>query len=71
MTDIDAGPSRLAIQFQKDIAILVNNLTLTDTHRSRGIAVDLVESFTMTNSLLGRSETGISFSSKWALLYLL
>ncbi len=71
MTDIDAGPSNKAIQFQNDIAILVNNLTLSDTHRSKGIAVDLVESFAMTNSVLGRSETGISFSSKYAGIYLL
>ena len=71
VTDIDAGPSRMAIQFKDDSSILVNNLTLTDTHRSRGISVDNVESFTMTNCVLGRSETGIFFGGKCALLYVL
>ncbi len=70
VTDIDAGPSMMAIQFRDDNFTVVNNLTLSDTHRSGGIAVDVVESFTMTNSILGRSETGITFSSKYAVLYL-
>ena len=71
VTDIDNGPSRMAIQLSGDNSVVVNNLTLSDTHRSMGIAVDNVESFTMTNSVLGRSETGILFMSKCALLYVL
>ena len=67
VTDIDAGPSRMAIQFDTDNFIVVNNLTLIDTHRSNGISVYTVDSFTMTNSVLGRSETGIVIGSKYFL----
>ena len=64
VTDIDAGQNWPVIQFTNDNSILVNNVTLTDTHRSMGISVEAVESFTMTHSELSRSETGISFGRK-------
>jgi len=57
----------MAIHFWRCNSVVVENLTLTDTRRSSGLAVDGSESFTMTNSVLGMLETAISFMSKYFL----
>ena len=63
--DVNAGPWLSSIQIlSSEAQVLVNNLTLTNTGRSMGLGIEIIDSFTLTNSVLSGSETALLIGSK-------